>query len=91
MGSTKWLIIVRRGATVQYERLATQFAGDPDVTVRFDRRAGERRKSRQPRADERRQAERRAMENAWLIIDGWFMVEAAPSDAPDLADAEAAR
>lgn len=43
MNSTKWLIIVRRGDTEQFERLKTQFADNQDATVRFARRVGPRR------------------------------------------------
>lgn len=83
MDSNKWLIIVRQGATDQFERLKAQFADNPDATVQFDRRVGPRRTRKQNRTTERRGADRRNPEDPRLLIDGWFMVPAQPGSSPD--------
>ena len=76
MSTTKWLIVVRSGATEQFERLKAQFANDPNTTVQFDRRVGPRRKRQESRPNERRGTDRRQAEDPRLLIDGWFKVEA---------------
>ena len=93
MTETKWLIIVRRGATEQFERLKAQFADDPNTTVRFDRRIGPRRPRRQDPTARRPREERRLPEDPRLLIDGWFMAPALPSRylEEEMAEAESGR
>jgi hypothetical protein len=88
MDSTKWLIIVRRGDTERFERLKTQFADNPDATVRFDRRVGPRRTRTEDRSSDRRRTERRNPEDPRLLIDGWFITPVQPRPAPEAETAD---
>ena len=71
------LVIVRRGEVGRFEALATTFYGEPEVTVVWDRRQGERRGGRcHPPTPDRRTRDRRGPPPAsWIALA--FLVTAA--------------
>ena len=70
------LYIVARDRPELYEQLKGNFTDEPDVHVILDRRFGERRRRRDGRSPERRQADRRSrpLVDANVRALGWGVV-----------------
>ena len=74
-----WFVIIRRGAAGRFGARATAFQTEPDVTICWDRRQGERRTQRIVPQHERRlgRARRGRPPMTWDALD--FLV----TDQPD--------
>ena len=65
--------IVSRDRPDLFAEFSQRFADSPDITVIYDRRVGDRRRTRTRIPDDRRRTERRQY-NAELRLLGWTMI-----------------
>lgn len=81
------LCIVHRERRDLFEELAREFRGTEDVEIIFDRRIGERRRSRTGTADNRRRSDRRVYSTDIRLL-GWMLTRRSDAGPLPLSEAQ---